>query len=245
MIAAFFDIDGTLLRESIMLRHFNKLIKYGIIDQESYIENIKAKYEAYEKRYGNYDDFISETGVLYKNKLKGLHKCLVVETAKQVIKEAGDLVYAYTRDRIKYHKEQGHKVFFVSGSPTYLVDMLGEVYGVTDTRGTEYLCDENDVFTGEIKPMWDSKSKLEVIEELVKKYNIDVNKSYAYGDTNGDYTMVKTMKNATAINPSKKFLEMIRQDEELKNRIEIIVERKDVIYKMDINVDHYVLRDIE
>ena len=119
MIGAFFDIDGTVMRESIMLKHFNKLVKYGIIDEEAYLKNLKAKYEAYERRYGDYDDFISEMGNVYKDKLKGIHKSLIMETAKQVIREGGDLVYAYTRDRIKYHKSKGHKVFFVSGSPTW------------------------------------------------------------------------------------------------------------------------------
>ena len=243
MIGAFFDIDGTLVRESIMLKHFKKLVKYGIIDEESYYSNIKAKYEAFEKRYGNYDDYISEVGNLYKDKLKGVSRALILETAKQVIEEGGELVYRYTRDRIKYHREQGHKVFFVSGSPTYLVRMLGEVYGIDDSQGTEYLFNENDYFTGEIVQMWDSVSKKEEINKLIKKYDIDVKKSYAYGDTNGDFSMLKTMKNAVAINPSKIFFDMIKEDEELSKRAQIIVERKDLIYQLDVNVKHYTIND--
>lgn len=243
MIGAFFDIDGTLMRESIMLKHFKKLVKYKIFDEESYLKNIKAKYEAFEKRYGNYDDYISEVGLVYKDKLKGIHKSLILETAKQVIEEEGELVYKYTRDRIRYHQEQGHKVFFVSGSPTYLVEMLGKKYGLDDCRGTVYYFDEEGYFTGEISQMWDSESKLKEIQNLVEKYDIDVDQSFAYGDTNGDFTMLKTMKNAIAINPSALFLEMIREDEDLSKRAQIIVERKDVIYKLDVNVDHYTIEE--
>lgn len=242
MIGAFFDIDGTFMRESIMLKHFNRLIKYGIIDQESYINNIKAKYEAYEKRYGDFDDFISEMGILYKEKLVGIHKALILETAKQVINEDSEMVYAFTRDRLNYHKEQGHKVFFVSGSPEYLVQMLADIYGITEARGTKYIFDEDGKFTGDIYQLWDSESKQKEIDSLVKKYDIDINESYAYGDTNGDYTMLKTMKHATAINPSKRFLDKIKSDDELKKRVNIVVERKDVIYKVDVNVDHYSLQ---
>ncbi|MFM1539482.1 HAD family hydrolase [Helcococcus bovis] len=241
MIGAFFDIDGTLMRESIMVKHFKKLVKYGIIDEESYIKNIKAKYEAFEKRYGDYDDYISEIGLLYKEKLMGINKALIVETAKQVIKEEGELVYTFTRDRIKWHQDKGHKVFFVSGSPTYLVKMLGKVYNIDDCSGTDYVFDSEGNFTGEISQMWDSDSKLKEIKLLVEKYDIDIENSYAYGDTNGDYSMLKTMKNATAINPSKKFLDIIRDDEELTSRVDIVVERKDVIYHVNINVDHYRL----
>lgn len=241
MIGAFFDIDGTVMRESIMLKHFNKLVKYGIIDEEAYLKNLKAKYEAYEKRYGDYDDFISEMGNVYKDKLKGIHKSLIIETAKQVIKEGGDMVYAYTRDRIKYHKEQGHKVFFVSGSPEYLVEMLGQMYDVDDTQGTEYVFNEDGTFSGEISQMWDSNSKQREILRLVEKHNIDVDKSYAYGDTNGDYSMLKTMRYPTAINPSKRFLKKINEDESLRQKTDIIVERKDVIYKLKPEVEQYNL----
>lgn len=242
MIGAFFDIDGTVMRESIMLKHFNKLVKYGIIDEEAYLKNLKAKYEAYEKRYGDYDDFISEMGNVYKDKLKGIHKSLIIETAKQVIREGGDLVYAYTRDRIKYHKSKGHKVFFVSGSPEYLVDLLGQMYDVDDTQGTEYIF-RDDIFTGEITQMWDSNSKQREIKRLVEKHEIEVDKSYAYGDTNGDYSMLKIMRYPTAINPSKRFLEKINSDTELADRVDIIVERKDVIYKLRPDVEQYVLGD--
>ena len=31
-IAAFFDIDGTLYRNSLMVEHFKKLLKYEVID---------------------------------------------------------------------------------------------------------------------------------------------------------------------------------------------------------------------
>ena len=242
MIGAFFDIDGTVMRESIMLKHFNKLVKYGIIDEEAYLKNLKAKYEAYERRYGDYDDFISEMGNVYKDKLKGVHKSLIMETAKQVIREGGDLVYAYTRDRIKYHKSKGHKVFFVSGSPDYLVELLGEMYNVDDTQGTEYIF-KDEIFTGEITQMWDSKSKQREITRLVTKHDIDIDESYAYGDTNGDYSMLKMMKHATAINPSKRFLEKINSDEELAKRTDIIVERKDVIYKLNSDVEQYILSE--
>ena len=134
-------------------------------------------------------------------------------------------------------------MFFVSGSPTYLVRMMGEVYGIDDCKGTEYLFDENGYFSGQIVQMWDSDSKTKAINELIEKYDIDVDKSYAYGDTNGDFSMLKTMYNAIAINPSNKFLEMIREDEDLSKRAKIIVERKDVIYNLDVNVDHYSVKE--
>lgn len=47
------------------------------------------------------------------------------------------------------------------------------------------------------------KHKSEAIQEVIKQYDIDMSKSYAYGDTNGDYTMLKSVGHPIAINPSR------------------------------------------
>ena len=82
--------------------------------------------------------------------------------------------------------------------------------------------------------MWDSDSKQKAINELVEKHDIDLSKSYAYGDTSGDYTMFKSVGCPFAINPTKELLGKIKNDESLKDKINLIVERKDVIYNLDI-----------
>ena len=40
--------------------------------------------------------------------------------------------------------------------------------------------------------MWDSKNKIKSLNYFCEKYNIDLNKSFAYGDTSGDYSMLKS-----------------------------------------------------
>lgn len=40
--AAFFDIDGTIYRDSLMVEHFKKLIKYEVVEA---IENLKDLFQ--------------------------------------------------------------------------------------------------------------------------------------------------------------------------------------------------------
>lgn len=235
-IAAFFDIDGTLVRESILIKHFKKLVKYGIIPEVHWVNSIKPKYEAFERRYGDFDDYLDEVSSVYKEKLIGLHKSLINFTAQQVIDEGGEMVYRYTREMIKYHKEQGHLVFFISGSPDFLVEKLAKRYGITGFRGTHYAFDQDGIFSGDIIQMWDSKSKQREFISIKNEFDIDFEKSFAYGDTNGDYSMLKAMGHGVAINPSQKLLDMIREDEQLSKKVDIIIERKDVIYCVNSDV---------
>jgi len=231
-IAAFFDIDGTLYREGLITEVFKKLIKSELIENDRWYKEVKPFYVKWDKRIGNYDNYLLKMADIYSEAIIGLHRTQIEFIASQIIKQKGDRVYTYTRDRIKWHKDQGHIIITISGSPIELVREMSIKYGFDDYIGTKYLLNENDIYTGEIIPMWDSVSKQTAIENFVDKYNIDLQQSYAYGDTSGDYTMLKSISHPTAINPTKELLLMILADDELKEKINIMLERKDVVYKL-------------
>ena len=235
-IAAFFDIDGTLYRDSLMVEHFKKLIKYDIIDQKAWFEHARDTFMDWDKRQGNYDDYLDEVCDLYVKSLIGLDKTCVDFTSDQVIKLKSDRVYKYTRSRIKWHLDNNHIVIFISGSPDFLVEKMAKKYNVTDCIGSNYVF-ENGMFNGTVIPMWDSKSKNTAIDNFIEKYDIDLSKSYAYGDTNGDINMLRRVGNPIAINPTKELLSHIAKDTIISKTSQIIVERKDIIYSLSPNVD--------
>ena len=235
-IAAFFDIDGTIHRNSLLIEHFKLLVKYEYINVMSWEGKVKEKFSKWESRTGDYDDYLEELVEIYVEALKNFSKADMDFLAKRVIELKGDKVYKYTRDRLLYHTNEGHEVIIISGSPDFLVSKMAERYGVEDYRASIYEVNENGIFTGNVIPMWDAKSKQKAITDFCKKYDIDLKKSYAYGDTTGDLTMFKNVGNAIAINPAKKLLQKIKRDKELKEKVMIVVERKDVIYKLKADV---------
>lgn len=236
-IAAFFDIDGTIFRNSLMIEHFQKLVNYEIIDPAIWYTKVKKVYMEWERRFGDFEQYLEILAAVYLEELKGVDKAYMEFVAAHVIEVNGDMVYKYSRDQIEWHKKQGHKVFFISGSPDFLVSKMAEKYGVTEYRGSLYEVDENNKFTGKLTPMWDSKSKQRVINKLIIKHNVDLKNSYAYGDTTGDLSMLRMMGNPIAINPNKPFLEALSKDKFLSKKAKVIVERKNVIYKLDPHVD--------
>lgn len=236
-IAAFFDIDGTLYRDSLMIEHFKKLLKYDILDEALWHTNVKHTYKNWKKRRGNYDDYLLELAQIYTESLKGLEKSKMDFVTNQVIMLKGDKVYMYTRDKIEQHKKKGHLVFFVSGSPDYLVSKMAELYGITDSIGTKYYVDEDGLYTGEVGAMWDSESKMKAIKCFAKQYDIDLMKSYSYGDTNGDISMFRMTGHPVAINPTRELINHLKNDPVLAAKVKIRVERKDVVYKLDSAVD--------
>ena len=71
-IAAFFDIDGTFYRDSLMTEHFKKLIKYDIIDPLMWHAHAKEAFNDWDKRQGNYDDYLLELAGVYIDTFTGV-----------------------------------------------------------------------------------------------------------------------------------------------------------------------------
>jgi HAD superfamily hydrolase (TIGR01490 family) len=231
-VAAFFDIDGTLYREGLITELFKKLIKYEIIEMDKWYSEVRPEYENWDKRQGNYDSYLLKMVEIFIQSVKGLHRIQLEFIAKNIISQKGDRVYTFTRDKILWHKEQGHKVITVSGSPMELIVEMAAKYGFDDYIGTIYKMDENETYTGEVIPMWDSESKKKAIEGFIKKYDIELDKSYAYGDSSGDIAMLEMVEYPTCVNPTKELVTIAKHHPFLSQNLQVVVERKDVIYRL-------------
>lgn len=234
-VAAFFDIDGTIYREGLITEVFKKMVTHEIISADKWTDEVQPAFKAWDRRMGDYDEYLSRMVEIFKEETKGISSEHINLIARKVIEQKGERIYLFTRNEIEKHRKEGHMIIAISGSPDALVKEMAEKYAFDDWRGTIYQTDENGFYTGEITPMWDSKSKEKAITELAKKYDIDLNESYAYGDTHGDLTMLKYVGHPTAINPTKELLLNIQQDPDLSSRARVIVERKDVIYNIDLH----------
>ena len=234
-VAAFFDIDGTIYREGLITELFKKLIKHELIDENNWANNVKPAFQSWVKRKGHYDDYLDRMVEIYIKSIIGLKRDHIELIAHLVIEQKGDRVYRFTRNEIMRNKLEGNRVIAISGSPYELVEEMAKKYEFDDFRGTVYVKDEDDRYTGEMIPMWDKVSKKKAIMELVEKYNLNLDECFGYGDTTGDLTMLGLVGHPFAINPTKGLLDAIKADENLRKKITVIVERKDMIYKLPID----------
>lgn len=232
--AAFFDIDGTIYREGLITEVFKKMVNYEIIEHKRWHDEVKPAYMAWDRRVGDYDTYLMRVTDIFKQTVVGISCEHINFIARKVIEQKGDRVYQFTRSEIERHQREGRLVIAISGSPDALVREMAAKYHFDDWRGSLYKTDERGRYTGEIVPMWDSVSKLRALGELVEKYGLDLSQCWAYGDTNGDFTMLRAVGHPTAINPTRELLLNIRGDEDLREKVRVVVERKDVIYHIDL-----------
>ena len=130
-VAAFFDLDGTLYREGLITEIFKKMVKYEIIDTERWYNDVRPDYLKWDKRQGDYDDYLLKMTDIYIESIKGLEKSQMEYIAKKIVEQKGDRVYTFTRDRIKWHKDNNHTLIIISGSPSEMVAEMAKKYGFT------------------------------------------------------------------------------------------------------------------
>ena len=122
-IAAFFDIDGTIYRDSLMVEHFRTLLDFDLMVSE---KHATQAYKDWYKRQGDYEDYLDAVSKVYVEELKNLTKTDVEFTGRYVIKKKSDRVYKFTRSMLQKHKKEGHLVIFISGSPDFLVKNMAK-----------------------------------------------------------------------------------------------------------------------
>lgn len=131
-IAAFFDVDGTIFRNSLLIEHFKMLIKFEFIDEGSFFGDIRQKFKMWEERKGTYDDYLEELVDIYIECIKNVEQKDIDYVAQRVIENRAQKMYAYSRNKIKDHLEKGHLIIIISGSPSFLVDKMAKKLNATD-----------------------------------------------------------------------------------------------------------------
>ena len=222
---AVFDIDGTIFRFSLLIELVKVLVRNGIFSPD--IEGqFKAQYEQWQNRIGSYDDYIDNVVRAFRAHIRGVELAVVMDAARQVVDEQGQRSYIYTRGLIKAYRSQGLFLAYVSHSPHAVVGEFARHFNFDAHQGTLYEVNEQGLLTGGLEDR-NSFDKAEVLSRLVEEHNLDIEQSYAVGDTESDIQMLKLVTYPICFNPNHK-LYKAAQDAGWP----VVVERKDLILKV-------------
>ena len=199
---AFFDVDGTLLKSTIVhcyiwmrslqmpffLKHLwligflPKIVYYLILDSIS-----RTRFNA----------------VFYRN-YRGLEvtemKALSTEMFEAYIRPK---IFSEAVSQIQEHKEQGTAIVLVTGSLDFVVQPIAD-YLAADAVLAPQLREQDGQFTGELTtaPLI-GEAKAEAMRNYAEQHDISLEESYAYGDSQSDLPMLECVGNPIVVNPGK------------------------------------------
>ena len=223
---AFFDIDGTVFRSSLLIELVNSLIAEGIFPPEAKEEFIE-EHKAWQNREGTYREYIEKVVGVYAKNIKGVHYGELADIGRQVVAVQSRKVYRYTRDLIKKLKTEDYYVVAISLSPKTILDDFCTQYGFDKVYGSFYEIGPQDRFTGRVTDEHLIGNKANIIKRVFD-HNSDrlTNEdSVAVGDTENDIPLLESVANPICFNPNQALYSHAK-----RMKWEVVVERKDVVY---------------
>lgn len=227
---AAFDIDGTLFRSGLYREVFYELTKMGAVP-EDLAQITTEKHREWRHRIHG-DAFEEFEKIMVDGLDHHLTKLKISDyeaAVERVLEKKAANIFVYTHNLMNRLKEEGYFLIAISGSQEELVQPFAESRGF-DTwvgqkweRGGEY-------FTGNVVKSHTGKDK--IIRELVERYGLTYEGSYAVGDSNGDSGMLEVVDNPIAFNPTQELL-----DKAIAHGWKIVVERKNISYELESRGD--------
>lgn len=229
---AVFDLDGTLIRWQLYHSIFDYLAREGSIDPELYKKVTSARMD-WKRRTSDFDTYQGVMVRVFEQVLQGIPVTQFSRATQETFQEHKDQSYIYTRELVTSLKQLGYMLLAISGSPAEAVERIAEHYGFDDYVGAVFH-QKDGKFTGKITTP--AINKKQTLENLIKKHGVELAGSIAIGDTENDIQILEIVDRPIAFNPSKKLFEYAQ-----KSNWEIVVERKNVVYKFQPEGNQYVL----
>lgn len=222
---AFFDIDGTFIRSSLLVELCRNLVKFGVFPAlvERELEETRV---AWEERRASYHPYIMTMVEAYYRYLAGCSAAHVQYIGRLTANEQRHRVYVYTRELITRLRAT-HTIVAISGSPEAVVRPFTEQWGFDPTN---VFCSTAEIVDGRytgrrvIRMVEDGKRRF-VDACVARTPHTTLADSVGVGDTEFDIDVLERVAHPIAFNPTAQLAHVA-----LKRGWRIVIERKDAIW---------------
>ncbi len=210
MVAAFFDLDKTVIAKASMVAFGGPLYRAGLLSRwlllrALYGQLVYLWLGADEARLAR---MRRAALALTKGWDHDHVSAIVAEALEQVIEP---IVYDEALQLMRHHREAGHLVVLISASPEEVVAPLGSYLGADVVVATRARLDEHGRYSGELEFYSYGPAKAQAMVDLAEERALDLAASFAYSDSITDVPMLDAVGHAVAVNPDRGLLRIARQ----------------------------------
>ena len=200
-VAAFFDLDKTIIAKSSTLafsREFQAggLISRGALLRSAYAQFMFAVGGADHDQMEKLRSFLSEL-------VTGWDVATVSDIVRDTLTNIVEpLVYDEAVQLIAQHHDAGHEVVIVSASGQEVVGPIGELLGADHVIATRLEIVDGR-YTGLIDYYAYAEEKARAVREMADERGYDLAECFAYSDSVTDVPMLEVVGHPYAVNPDK------------------------------------------
>ena len=108
------------------------------------------------------------------------------------------------RERIAWHRSQGHRPLLISAATPFAVRPVAEALGL----GADYLATSLEIvdgrFTGRLNEVCYGPGKVTMARAYAATHGLALGESYFYSDSHHDLPLLETVGHPVAVNPNRK-----------------------------------------
>ena len=198
--AAFYDVDGTLIRTNIVDAYAYYAMNSGsVLESAKRVGRAMAKgplfwaLDKYNRKLFN-ESFYREYEGLTEDRLRLLSQDLFDDVLE-------DAIFPGSYDLIEEARKSGCRIVLVTGSLDFTMEPLARHLKADDLIANRMQFVGN-VATGRVMPpLLEGAHKAKVMRDYCVKHGLQLDKSHAYTDSMSDYPMLAIVGRPTAVNP--------------------------------------------
>ncbi len=202
-VAAFFDVDNTLVRGASAFHLAVGLYRRGFFGARDIL--LFGVHQARYRVFGENRHQIDELRSRALSIMRGHSVAEVTAIAEDVYDEVLCLrLYEGTQRLLREHVAAGHDVWLVTATPVEIGELLARRLGCTGALGT--IAEHRDgLYTGRlVGDLLHGRAKAEAVRVLAEREGIDLAQSSAYGDSTNDVPILSEVGQPCAINPDRR-----------------------------------------
>jgi putative phosphoserine phosphatase / 1-acylglycerol-3-phosphate O-acyltransferase len=204
-IAAFFDLDRTILPDAAGMHLAAGLIEAGLLEgwEKRGAELFRPVASVLRETYRR----TGETWLSVQMSRRGMRGLIgrpverLRAAGEQIVERLDDKVFSEARALIATHKARGHLVVIASSTWRGVVEPLAARLGADRVLATDYAIEEGR-FSGDLLGAWlFGPAKAAAVRELAEREGILLSESYAYTDAWYDRFLLEEVGHPRAVNP--------------------------------------------
>ncbi|NLG46511.1 HAD family phosphatase [Gordonia sp. (in: high G+C Gram-positive bacteria)] len=200
-IAAFFDLDKTVIARSSVLAFTKPFFEGGLLTRRAMLKSAIAQLQ-----------FLLASAEA--DQVERLRKHVTdmcrgwdAEQVREIVSETLDdvvrpTIFAEAAALIAEHKNAGHDVVLISASGIEMVEPIGELLGVDHVRAS-IMHIEDGHYSGELEFYCYGENKAAAVRELADERGYRLDDCYAYSDSSTDLPMLTAVGHPAVVNPDK------------------------------------------
>jgi HAD superfamily hydrolase (TIGR01490 family) len=209
IVAAFFDLDKTIISRSSTLAFGPSFYRHGLITRS---EAIRTAFAQLVFRIAGADHQRMER---IRSQVGDLCRGWQAEQVRDIVSRHLDdtilpLVYADARRLIAAHGSAGDDVVIVSTSGMEMVGPIGDLLGASEVIATRMTVADG-CYTGEMEFWAYGEAKARQVRELAARRGYRLQDCYAYSDSVTDLPMLETVGHPRAVNPDRALRKIARE----------------------------------